>query len=126
MRPGAVIGTSSSTSSEPSASICDALVNGLRRCGIVVSCLALLSGCGTNGHPSADRSFTPSHAILDGQHSFFDVAWLPNGWLVLNRSGPSVFDNAESLWRVNADGSGLAQLPLPTSSSKCRRFSYLG
>jgi WD40-like Beta Propeller Repeat len=92
----------------------------------VVVCIALLSSCRSEGHPPTERLSPRSHTILDGQHSFFDLAWLPDGWLVLNRSGLSVFDNAETLWRARPDGLGLVELSLATGSPTCRRFRYLG
>jgi WD40-like Beta Propeller Repeat len=88
---------------------------------VSLSLLLLFVGCG--GHRDAEPSGTQPavvHPLPVHVKNVFDVAWLTDGWLVLN-GGPG---NFESLWRAAPNGSKVTRLSLP-SDPRCRAISYL-
>src|SRR5688572_5988267 len=80
----------------------------------------LLAACGGGPQAGSEDATVAVHRVALGVDEFFDLTWLPNGWLVLNRS--EALD--DTLWQSRPNGSDLGRLPL-RNDPRCRRLTYL-
>ena len=95
----------------------------LRRCLPILAGL-LLTACSLLGSPVD----VPSNRLPVPRGYYYDVAWLSNGWLIVNhhpypehRGGPIWSDR---LWQLRSNGRDFAPLPL-APEARCRRTGHL-
>jgi hypothetical protein len=86
----------------------------------IVLLLSLFAACGGEPQGGSEEATVTVHRVALGVDEFFDLTWLPDGWLVLNRSAGL----DDTLWRSRPDGSHLGRLPIP-NDPRCRRLNQL-
>src|SRR5439155_7616304 len=65
------------------------------------------------------------HALPVDRGDFFDLTWLPSGWLVVSYDpSPAKPGRTSEVWRLRPDGSSFARIPIP-SDPACWQTEYL-
>src|SRR2546429_9855072 len=96
------------------------------RTAVALSLILLSSGCSPGSSTRASPLVVPGspHALPVDRGDFFDLTWLPSGWLVVSYDpSPAKPGRTSEVWRPRPDGSSVAGIPNP-SGPTCSAIEY--